>query len=279
MNDRGFWRHAAFTLPLLLAACGGDVEPPRVFPPLTYTYLTPLHLNVVSLDVQDHSTAAGPDDVAAQSPVTPQQALTEMAHDRLFPGGSSGQAVFVIDNAVINRAGGTLDGSLSVHLDIVGANGGKLGYAEAHVSRHHAPANDEDKAAALYDLTKQMLADMNVEFEYQVRQSLGAFLQPDAVVPAPVQAQPLSGTPLPTPAPGTPSAYAPADGATAAGSQAPSPQAPPTLLPPAASGQAVGAPPDLAPPPGYAAPSSPVYQPPATPTPNPNGPIQLAPTY
>lgn len=298
---------AAIAGPLLLAACGGDTPPPvQSFPPLNYTYLTPLHLNVLGLDVVDHSTPAGPDDVAAQSPVTPQQALTEMAHDRLFPGGSSGQAEFVIDNAVIERApDGTLDGSMSVHLDIIGAGGNKVGYAEAHVSRHHAPpSSGEDRPAALYDLTKQMTADMNVEFEYQVRQSLGAFLQSDNVVPAPVQAQPLPGGPVSSspPPPGAatlgsspvPPGYL---GGGAAGSSSPVPPgylgggtsgvppnspAPSYLRPPGYQGPApaeatdpsTGGYPSAAPDPATTAP---VYQPPATPTPNPDGPIPLAP--
>ncbi len=285
MSVRVRWRGVAFSLPLLLAACGGDALPPRSFPALSYTYLTPLHLNVVSLDIQDHSAPAGPDDVAALSPVTPQQALTTMAHDRLFPGGPSGQAVFVIDNAVINRADGTLDGSLSVHLDIIGPGGSKLGYAEAHVSRHHAPSDSqEDRPTALYDLTKQMMADMNVEFEYQVRQSLGAFLQSDTAVPAPVVAQPLTGAPLPSPAaPGTalpsyPPAYPPTNGSVTTDPRALSP--PPSYLqPPGLANPASGAAADPTIAPDSAPPSSgPVYQPPATPTPNPNGPIQLAPT-
>ncbi len=272
---RRFCGISILALPLLLAACGGDVPPPvQSFPALNYSYLTPLHLNVVGLDVVDHSAPSGPDDVAARSPVTPQQALTEMAHDRLFPGGAAGQAEFVIDNAVIDRGPGeTLDGSMSVHLDVTGPDGRKVGYAEAHVSRHHAPAGDEDRAAALYELTKQMTADMNVEFEYQVRQSLGAFLQSDNVVPAPVQAQPLSGgAPLPpVTAPGA------SDGGAPAGPQMSPPPGylrPPGYLGPAPAASSEPAIPSVPPDPAAVAP---VYQPPATPTPNPDGPIPLAP--
>ncbi len=312
---------AAIAAPLLLTACGGDTPPPvQNFQALNYTYLTPLHLNVVGLDVVDHSTPAGPDDVASRSPVTPQQALTEMAHDRLFPGGSSGQAEFVIDNAVIERApDGTLDGSMSVHLDVIGPGGNRVGYAEAHVSRHHAPPGEgEDRPAALYDLTKQMTADMNVEFEYQVRQSLGAFLQSDSVVPAPVQAQPLSSTPQS----GTSQSGTPLLGAPLSGALVPAPGAAPLGSSPVPPGYLGGSAPGSSPPPGYPgggasgaqqlspqptylrppgyqgpspgavgdpatggypsatpdpAAAAPVYQPPSTPTPNPDGPIPLAP--
>ena len=46
-------------------------------------------------------------------------------------------------------------------------------------------------AAAWYDLTKQMLDDMNVELEFQIRRSLKDYLQTTgtAPTPAPVQKQ------------------------------------------------------------------------------------------
>lgn len=280
MTGVGAGRLAVLTALLLLGACESDAPPTRVFPSLSYTYLTPLHLNVLSLDVQDHSAPAGSDDVAALSPVTPQQALTTMAHDRLFPGGSSGQATFVIDNAVIDRTGGALDGSLSVHLDVIGADGRKLGYAEAHVSRHHAPATeDEDRPAALYELTKQMMADMNVEFEYQVRQSLSAFLQSDSAVPGAVVAQPLASTTLPPPTGVILPSQTSVSGPPMATDQRTLSPPPGFLTTPGNGVTSAGTASDGMPTQSSAPPTTPGYQPPAVPTPNPNGPIQLAPTY
>jgi hypothetical protein len=45
----------------------------------------------------------------------------------------------------------------------------------------------------LYGMTRQMLADMNVEFEYQIRGKLKDWLVSGAPtsVPAPVRSQPL----------------------------------------------------------------------------------------
>jgi hypothetical protein len=54
--------------------------------------------------------------------------------------------------------------------------------------------------SALYDMTKQMLDDMNVELEFQIRRSLRDNLQSTTTAPAPppVEQQDLSA---PAPAP------------------------------------------------------------------------------
>ena len=69
-----------------------------------------------------------------------------------------------------------------------------------------APARRADGSgsnlrAALYDITAQMMQDMNVEFEFQVRQSLREWLQDATTAPPPpaVEQQPL--TPPTRPAP------------------------------------------------------------------------------
>ena len=201
----------ALTLPLALAACEGGEPPQTAFAPLTYDYLRPLRLDVATLDVENHAVPP-PDDVAALAPVPPAQALTQMAHDRIFPGGSSGRAVFVIQDASIRRHGDTLAGSLAVRLDILGANGRPTAFAEARVARS-STTDQGDLRTPLYALTRQMMDDMNVEFEFQARRALKGALQPDADVPGAVSVQPLSG-------PGVP-ADARAGGAGAAGAVPP----------------------------------------------------------
>ncbi len=176
---------------LMVAACGGDEGPPAVFAPLSYDYLRPIRLNVATLDVEDHAVSRG-DDVAAQAPVPPAQALTQMAHDRVFPGGASGRAVFVIQDASIHRHGDTLAGSLAVRLDIVGPGGQPAAFAEARVARS-STTDEGDLRAREYALTRQMMDDMNVEFEFQSRRALKGWLQPESDVPAAVSAQPLGG--------------------------------------------------------------------------------------
>jgi hypothetical protein len=189
-----------------LASCGPD-EPPVTenFTPLHYDYLPKLRLNVGAIDVQDHSAPIGPQDIASSSPAVPAQALQQMGHDRLFAAGVAGQADFVVDQAsIVREPNGTLDGHVAVHLDIIAPNGTHAGFAEAQVSRQHIPGSEpENGSVELYDLTKHMLDDMNVELEFQLKRTLGAYLVGPGDAPAPVIAQPLPvpGAPPPVPAP------------------------------------------------------------------------------
>jgi hypothetical protein len=225
-----------------LAACGGDEIPPtEPYTQLHYEFLPKLRLNVGSITVEDRAHPVGPDDLAAQSPAIPALALEQMAHDRLFAAATTGVANFVVDQAsIVRQPNGTLSGVLSVHLDIVTPTGANAGYAEAEVERQHIPGSDpENLQNNLYDLTKQMMDAMNVEFEFQLRKTLSSWLVTGGGVPAPVVAQPLDqAPPAPPPAP-PPVAVPPPD--------APPPP-PPTgyqdpLAPPP--------PPQLSPPPGY----------------------------
>ncbi len=237
-------------LVLMVAACGGGEAPQTVFAPLSYDYLRPIRLNVATLDVEDHAVAQG-DDVAAQAPVPPAQALTQMAHDRIFPGGSSGRAVFVIQDASIHRHGDTLAGSLAVRLDIVGPGGRPDAFAEARVARS-STTDEGDLRMREYALTKRMMDDMNVELEFQARRALKAWLQPEGDVPGAVSAQPLGGQgggsggapggTLPAVAPGYGAAAAGASGpvldAAGGGGRAMSPPPGSLALPPGSAGAA-----------------------------------------
>lgn len=175
-----------------LAGCGDDSPRLRTsFPPLRYDYLTPIRLNVASLEVRDE--AAGPPDIGASLPVPPAQALRSLAEDRISAAGASGKAVFLIDQAAIVPEGRGLLGSLAVRLEVQG-DGASAGFAEARVTRRVSGTGGDPRGAA-YDLLRQMMDDMNVEFEFQVRRSLRDVLQstaPNAPPPAPVEQQELS---------------------------------------------------------------------------------------
>ena len=240
-----------------LSGCGGGSDATTgSFKPPTYAYLTKLRLNVGDIRIEDQvpppgsSGAAGGSgtDLAGSAPFPPDQAMRQMAEDRLVAAGNSGTAVFTIDQASITgQPGGALDGTLAAHIDIIGAKGGHTGYAEAHVSRQFVPGSDTDNNGVkgqLYTLTNQMMSDMNVEFEYQLRRTLGDWLLDASGAPigATVEQQSLAPP-----------------GAGPSG-----PAAPGSTLP-----NSVGAPVQLAPPPGTA--------PPGQAMPTSYGPTQLAP--
>jgi hypothetical protein len=232
MPARLLSRRSWMLLPLALAACGG--EPPD-YPPLRYNYLPPIRLNVASVSVrQDYVPSGVAPDLSPLDPAQPVDALRQMAEDRLKPFGPAGRAVFVIQNASLLRDGDTITGTFAVRLDIYTSANTRVGYAEARVAHSHS-GHVDDIHQLLYDMTKQLMDDMNVQFEYQVVHSLRDWVAPVGGGPAPVQQQPL-GAPGAAPPPGA--------------------VPPPVAMPPSPAVAAPpGSPPPGAPPPGAGAPS------------------------
>ncbi len=175
-------------LPLVLASCAEE-EP--VYEPLRYNYLPPIQLNVAVIQVQQRfiPSGVGPD-VSGQDPVPPIVALKAMANDRLQAFGTAGKAVFAILDATLVRQGDDLTGSFAVSLTILDDAGTQLGFAEARVESRHTGRIREIRPA-LYDMTKAMMSDMNVEFEFQIRKNLKAWLTDDTALPTPVEQAPL----------------------------------------------------------------------------------------
>jgi hypothetical protein len=200
MTAPGLTRRSSLLLPLLLAACGS--EPRQSFPPLRYNYLPPIGLNVATIDIEQRFMPSGiPPDVTPFDPVHPVDALRMMAEDRLQALGSSGRAVFAIQDASLVRRDDVITGTMDVLLDVYPAPGApRAGFAEARVMRQRSGSVD-DLPGTLYDMTKAMMDAMNVEFEYQVRQRLRDWIVTGAALVPPVQQQPLGGPPAPTSSP------------------------------------------------------------------------------
>jgi hypothetical protein len=221
---------------LTLAACSSG--PPRVYTPLRYDYLLPLRLNVAQLTVESQFVPGGSSDLNSQDPSPLIPTLTQMARDRIQTVGAAGRAVFVIKDATLARTSDGIRGSMDVELDVYGGEGTRAGFAEARVSRSRSGSID-DMPSALYDMTKQLMDAMNIEFEYQVRRSLHDWLVTTTSVPAPVDQQAL---------PPPPGAKLAPPGSTP-GSLTPPPLAPPSLAP------ASSAPSSLPPPQPYPTPA------------------------
>jgi hypothetical protein len=157
------------------------------------------------------------------SPVDPIETLFAMARDRLQPVAQSGAATFRVITASITRHHDTLTGVLAVRLDV--RDGDNTGFVVARVTANHSGTITSQRAA-VYDLLKTMMFQMNVELEYQLRNKLKAWVVNTQAEPAP-QAQPApqpQPTPPPEPAPEPPAETPP--------EAAPEPP-PPAEMPPA----------------------------------------------
>ena len=189
VTEAALTRRAALLLPLLLARCGEPPEP--VYDPLRYNYLPPIQLNVASIAIEQRfvPSGVGPE-VSNQDPVPPAEALKAMANDRLQPFGTANKAVFAILDASMVRQNDVVTGSMAVSLSILDDGGGRMGFAEARVQNRHTGRIGALRPV-LYEMTKAMMADMNVEFEYQIRHNLKDWLIVPAAPDVPVQQAPL----------------------------------------------------------------------------------------
>jgi hypothetical protein len=203
MRDRRLGRRAALLLPLLLAACGGEER--TDYPTLRYTYLPPIRLNVATVTIEQHFQPSGvAPDVTQLDPAPPADALRAMAEDRLKPFGVTGRAVFIIQDASLLRQGDTITGTMRVRLEVYGTDAVLAGYAEASTTAQHT-GRASDLRETLYNMTKSMMDNMNVELELQIDNNLHDWLTSDTAAPTQVQQAPLDGSPDGTPPPPPPS--------------------------------------------------------------------------
>ena len=182
-------RRAALLLPFLLLACGG--EAPKTYTIPRYNYLPPLRLNVGSVEIVQRYFPSGiAPDISNQAPFAPVQAARTLAEDRLQAFGTSGRAVFSIIDAPLTKQGDVINGAMRVLLEIYTQDNTRAGFAEARVALRHS-GRIENLRATLFEMTKSMLDDMNVEFEYQVRRNLKEWLTTPTAASTPVEQAPL----------------------------------------------------------------------------------------
>lgn len=212
------------TLPLLavlaLGACAS--APPQNFAPLNYSYLTPITFKVATLNVVDEYTPSA-DEAAlnANNPAPPAATLVAMLQQRMQPSGQPGSGTITVQTASITEAGGSLNGQMLVDISLTSPDGRSTASAEASVSATApAPDSDADMRTALYEMTKRLMKNINVQLPYQIMHNIpnwvawtNAGATPAAVAPDSIQSAPL---PLPGTADSTPAVAAPPAGGSAA---------------------------------------------------------------
>ena len=177
-------RRAVLLLPLLVAACSGRLDPAPVPPgPLGFRHLTPLALNVASIEIPEEAAPpAAPSDTGAQLSPTAAEAVRIMARDRLVAVGTSGQAVFTVTQAQVMQGRDQLTCLLGCRLEVLSPLGSRLGFVEA-AARRAVSGPDANRPRAAEALLRQAMDDLNVEFEFQVRRNLADWRS--AAVPGP----------------------------------------------------------------------------------------------
>ena len=197
---------------LVAAACAGPEQPPPppAGPP-SYSHLLPLRLSVGRIEILP-ATAPAATRTMPPAPLVPAEVVRIMAEDRLSAAGGGGVARFRTQIATLTRepssGGGVftaaterLTCTMRCRLEIRGEDGSPAGFAEAEVRRAAVrPAgNQAERARAAEELVRAAGADLNVEFEYQIRRNLRAALAPAAPAGAPPSAS-ASSAPAQPPA-------------------------------------------------------------------------------
>ncbi len=209
---------APLLLPIGLAACGGDPEPVALSPLVSgYRHLTPLRLNVQDIEVAD--PAPGAVQISAPAPaLRPDVEMRRMANERLVPVGTEGQGRFIISQARFTRerlsGGGGLTSlfagepgerltcQLVCRLEILSPEGRRVAFVEAEARRGRTlpdGASPGARARAAEDVVREAMDQLNVEFEFQLRRTLRAWIQdavttPAAPPPESVEREDLSAT-------------------------------------------------------------------------------------
>lgn len=195
---------------LVLTACSSSPPPQQVFKPLDYSYLRPITFKVANVSVvNNYSPSPDEQQLNSNNPAPPAATLLAMLNQRMQPSGQPGNATITVQVASITEAGGNLNGQMTVDINLTSADGRSTGFAEASVSASQtAPDSGDAMPAALYQMTKQLMDNMNVQLPYSIAHNIPSWVawttSGAAALPAGGGAPgAIQSTPLSAPAPGT----------------------------------------------------------------------------
>ena len=187
-------RRHALMLPLAatLAACSRDPEIALPSTPIGFGHLLKLRLNVAEVVLAEGDPPLLPGDFGALMPVTPVEGVRQIGRDRFVAMGTAGQASFSVTQANLLRDNAGVLCILACRVDILAAEGGRVGYVDAAARANMTLSSGVSEATrrrAGEAMLRQALDKLNVELEFQVRRSLRDWL---------VQATPTGGVALPS---------------------------------------------------------------------------------
>ena len=193
---RGHWCLAALFLSLATAACETPVEQ-RAFSEITFGHLTPISLNVASIDiVVTFQPTLRPPNVEHEFPVPPARAAKRWAADRLQAVGASGRAVVTIVEAsvvevALKKSTGLkglfttdqserYDATVRVVIEAADLNRQLTARAEAEAKRSRSVRESvtlAEREKTWFALTETLMADFDGAMEEQIRKHLAGFLK------------------------------------------------------------------------------------------------------
>ncbi|HYE00905.1 MAG TPA: hypothetical protein VEH84_16095 [Alphaproteobacteria bacterium] len=180
-----------------IAAAGCQMSPPRnEFPPLIYSQLGPIRLDVAQVDVIDQyaPTMALPN-VEHLMPIAPADAVRRWAQDRLVPTGATGVARVVIRDASVRETplpktqgiqgafttdqDRRYDGRIDVEVEVMDSRGGRS-VAGATVTRSTTTPEGTtllQRDRIWYEMVERMMLDFNGQIERAIRENMSSALR------------------------------------------------------------------------------------------------------
>lgn len=180
-------RRLVLALPMGLLACA-DRDPVIAIPdrPVGVVGL-PLRLNLAEIVLPPEPSP--PTGLGALTSMAPAAAVRLMAQQRLGALGASGRAVFSVTQASLAGPDQLVACLLGCRLEIEDAAGVSQGFAEAQAQASitlPAGVRPETRRRAAEAMLRQALERLNVEFEYQLRRTLRAWLVAEGTAAPPV---------------------------------------------------------------------------------------------
>lgn len=190
-----FSRMMAFLLVTAgIAACA--TPPAPQYPELRFTHLPAITLGVANIKVVDaRPTTSAPNHVEARMPRPPAEALRNWAQDRLRATGTSGTAVFTIEEAEVvetdlktmsgvkgaftNEQAERYDGKVKASLRIEGLPNAEA-YASATVNHSQTLAENatiNDREDLWFEMSEKLLQAFDPAMSNSIRQHLGEYLR------------------------------------------------------------------------------------------------------
>ena len=196
MNFRRLHVVVGMSAALALAACAGQ-SVPQQFSEISFSHLSPIDLNVASIEIVDQYRPPLRDpNVEHRAPTPPAMVARRWAEDRLVATGASRRrATFTIQQASIieielegpggvralitNSQSERYDAELTVELAVFGTTGAREGIAAATARRSRTVPENltlAERERIWHEMVEALMADLNTRLESTINNALQPFL-------------------------------------------------------------------------------------------------------